>query len=386
MDFFYEEQAVANVPEGSNEQEHDEKTDEVFHKLEDKVSSQYSKIEGQVNVQYNKTADILKNLVEEDKEKDCININLPIDDEYTEKANEVLSKLDNNLKLVEDKASDYWNKVSGASFWSNVSSGLNQRMEQISSQLNDATANATNLLNEATTSAVANISNYTATTLATSDEDTNVVKTSVAAASTRTEGELKELSTKKEIYLENKIELNSEFDVETKTDEIAKILKSDELLDDLMNEIVPTEIPYKDFWNIYFTRKQQILDMENKRKELLQNASKQQDNDEIIGWDDDDEEEENETTKVEDKAQEKKDDNDKKTQEVIPEDKKDVTPSPTTTAESRAESPVIIKKEDVIAEVAKDAVEEKAKKEEKPTPATEKNGNDDEDDDDDDWE
>lgn len=236
MEFFYDEQAVAN--EETSGKNHDERTDQVFHKLEDEVSKQYQR-----------TTNVLKQMVKEDEQG--VKVNLPLDPEVSETAQRYLKQLDNNLHNVENLALNYWTKVSDAGFWPSVTEKLGSKLEQLVSL----------------------------------DESPSGPQQSGkgAAGGNRTEAELRALSTDKSIYLNSKLEYSEEFDADAKTEEIAKILEQDKEMANLMNEVVPAEVSYKDFWRIYFTQRQRILEMEDKRKKLL--AGKDSEVEEV-GWDD----------------------------------------------------------------------------------------------------
>lgn len=245
MEFFYDEQAVAN--EEALVKENDGKTEEAFHKLEDEV-----------NKQYEKTTSALKNLVEESE--DGVRINLPLDSAVSEKAQRYLQQLDSNLQSVETLAQNYWTKVANPGFWSTMTGTLGDKLERVV-QVSGSPEVKTEEPNEATQAAV---------------------------AGNRTDAELRELSRNKGIYLEHTMTLATNFDVDAKTDEIARLLEQDKDLAKLMNEIVPQGITYKDFWNVYFLQRKRILDMEDKRKRILENKVAEEE--EEVGWDDDMEE------------------------------------------------------------------------------------------------
>lgn len=238
MEFFYDEQAVAN--EEPSSAEHDEKTEEVFHKFESEVTKQYQR-----------TTDALKHMVNEDAQG--VKLNLPLDQDASETAQRYLKQLDSNLHNVENLALNYWNKVSDAGFWPSMTSKLGSKLEQIV-KIDDPASDSRQSAQS-------------------------------AAGGNRTEAELKALSTNKAIYLNNESSSEEDFDADAKTSEIAKILEQDKDMAHLMNEIVPAEISYKEFWRIYYQQRQRILDMENKRKNLL--AGKETEEEEV-GWDDED--------------------------------------------------------------------------------------------------
>lgn len=276
MEFFYDEQAVAN--EDALVKGNDGKTEEAFNKLEDELSKQYEK-----------TTSALKNLVEESE--DGVKINLPLNSEVSETAQRYLQHFDSNLQSVETLAQNYWTKVANPGFWSTMTGTLGKKLEE-----------------------VVQISGSPEMKL----EDSNKAA-QAAVAGNRTDAELRELSINKGIYLEHTMNLDASFDVDAKTDEIARLLEQDKDLAKLMNGIVPQVITYKDFWNVYFLQKERILDMENKRKRILENNVAE--GEEEVGWDDDVEEgevDEDESVIVinEDSTIENRDNLNSKTEEV----------------------------------------------------------------------
>ncbi|KAI9724233.1 MAG: hypothetical protein M1828_003978 [Chrysothrix sp. TS-e1954] len=78
----------------------------------------------------------------------------------------------------------------------------------------------------------------------------------------------------------------SGFDVEAKTDDIAKDLSRYPELRGMMETLVPSQIAYAEFWSRYYFLRHVIEEEEKRRKELLANSLEQEE----IGWDDDEEE------------------------------------------------------------------------------------------------
>ncbi|CAI4056528.1 hypothetical protein SUVZ_02G1970 [Saccharomyces uvarum] len=272
MDFFYEEQ-VANIEEGNlnDQKEHsneesaastERNTNSGVQGRDVKTNEAFQKLEEEVNKQYEKTTSAFKKLVVE--KDDGIEINIPISDETTEAAQKYLKKLDDNIHNVENLAQSYWSKMKTKSFWSGFGSTNNRAN-------NDSADNVEGLEEK-----------------------------EIAVGGNRTEAELRTLSREKSVYLDSKLDLEKElFDVDEKTDEICLILQGDKDIARLMNDIVPHQISYKNFWNMYFSEKNRILDKESKRKEILFKKEKEAE----IGWDDEDEEIEAEaSTKNEDEA------------------------------------------------------------------------------------
>ncbi|KAL9639146.1 MAG: hypothetical protein Q9164_001111 [Protoblastenia rupestris] len=83
------------------------------------------------------------------------------------------------------------------------------------------------------------------------------------------------------------------FDVEEKTDAIAKDLENYEELRKTMEKLVPEKVEYKDFWCRYYFLRMIVEADEQRRKEILKGASQST---EDISWDDDDSEDEQAST------------------------------------------------------------------------------------------
>lgn len=97
-------------------------------------------------------------------------------------------------------------------------------------------------------------------------------------STSRYDNDLYKLHTSENLYEESE----ADFDVDSKTDQITRLLtKYPETLDKLMNHLVPVKISYKSFWYSYFNQLGVIDKAELKRKELLANV-----NEEDFSWDD----------------------------------------------------------------------------------------------------
>lgn len=272
MEFFYEEQVASieddktsdsSTKEGGST-EHNE--DNEFQSRDDKTNEAFQKLEEEVNKRYEKTTNAFKKLVVE--KDDGIEINLPISNETTEAAQKYLKKLDENIHNVESLAQSYWSKMKTKNFWSGFSDA------------NNSTNNDHN------------------------DEGESSKENEIAVGGNRTEAELRTLSRDKSIYLGNKMELQREpFDVDEKTEEICLILQNDKDISKLMNDIVPHQISYKNFWNIYFLQRNKILEKESKRKEILSKKEKETEEKEVE-WDDEDEDEDEEEAADDNKPEE----------------------------------------------------------------------------------
>ncbi|KAJ5380706.1 uncharacterized protein N7496_003134 [Penicillium cataractarum] len=84
-------------------------------------------------------------------------------------------------------------------------------------------------------------------------------------------------------------EFKNEFNVESKTDEIAADLEKYPELRATMEKLVPEKVEYAEFWTRYYFLRLVIETEEQKRKELLKGANVEEE--EEVGWDDDSEDE-----------------------------------------------------------------------------------------------
>lgn len=270
MDFYYEQQTPQETPHEGTPAPKDEKTNQVF-----------SKFENDLNSAYEKTAEGIKNIMNDNNEGDGVQLDLPIDEATSEKAQALLSSLDQNLAKVETMASSYWETVKKPSFWSTISDNLGSQLDKVVK----ITADSLSADGESAASSQVNL---------------NIKNQTIAG--NRTEAELKELSINKQIYLDSKNKQNgSKIDIDSKTEEISEILKINKDLDTLMNALVPLEISYVEFWTVYFAKKDEILKREETRKKILtagsngKHGEEQKDAKELqqeeVNWDDDEEDE-----------------------------------------------------------------------------------------------
>lgn len=179
--------------------------------------------------------------------------------ELGNKANTYLDRLDSGLEIVENQASKYASQF--ASFFSGIV------------QINNDTQPEAPVKRETlfSTSMGAN-PNY---------------------GTSRYDSDLFKLHTSPELYLYQADDKELEqFDVDSKTELISQTLKTyDNTLHKLMNELVPVEISYSEFWYKYFKLEENLKREEHQRKKLLENKeTKKEGEDEEFTWDDDDEE------------------------------------------------------------------------------------------------
>ncbi|SMN21904.1 similar to Saccharomyces cerevisiae YDR068W DOS2 Protein of unknown function, green fluorescent protein (GFP)-fusion protein localizes to the cytoplasm [Maudiozyma saulgeensis] len=266
MDFYYEQQTPVETPAEGTPAPKDEKTNEIF-----------SKFENDLNSAYEKTAQGIKTIMADDN-KEGINLNIPMDEATSRKTQAILTSMDENLAKVENMATSYWETVKKPGFWSNITDNLGSQFDKVVQITSDSLGTH---LNEENSSS---INGHT-------------------IAGNRTEAELSELSTNKDIYLNSEKGKGKPIDIDTKTEEISEILKSNKELETLMHSIVPQQISYVDFWSMYLNKKEEILKREETRKNILTSSS-QNKNEEEVNWDDEDEHNENDG-KVPEKTPEK---------------------------------------------------------------------------------
>ncbi|CUS21220.1 LAQU0S02e08768g1_1 [Lachancea quebecensis] len=249
MEFFYEEQATGNGEQlVDGELKSDKNTEKAFQELE-----------GTIDEQYQRTARALKKFVNDERD---VELNIPLDSRISEKAQGALDSLDTQLQTVEHLAQGYWKKVSTKSFWSSVTNTLGSKLDEVV-KINEPQS-------------------------ATNRSQTPEAKAATPVAGNRTEAELRMLSSNDKVYLENEDELPDDFKVDEYTADISQLLTENKSLELLMNALVPEKLSYQDFWNIYFLKKDKILEMERKRKELLK--KKEEEEDKEVDWDDEEEE------------------------------------------------------------------------------------------------
>lgn len=185
-------------------------------------------------------------------------------------ANNALDSLDSKLELVEKQAGKYVSQFT--SFFSGIVSVEPQKSEDTASNKSESKVPQSIVENP----------NY---------------------GSSRYDNELFKLHTTELFYLDGSKDDEDDlknFNVEAKTDEISKLLKSySNTLETSMNKLVPVEISYKIFWYRYFRLEKELKDADQSRKELLSkkksekasDQASQDEDDEDFTWDDEDEDE-----------------------------------------------------------------------------------------------
>lgn len=107
----------------------------------------------------------------------------------------------------------------------------------------------------------------------------------------RYDGELYKLHTDKSHYLSEEVDdAAASFDADSKTTEIAALLKKYPSLTTLMNELVPVQLSYNTFWYKYFVNEDKLKQAEQNRKRLLEKKDAHEPKDEEeFTWDDEEE-------------------------------------------------------------------------------------------------
>ncbi|CDO94651.1 unnamed protein product [Kluyveromyces dobzhanskii CBS 2104] len=247
MEFLYDVTAEETA-DAVKVTKHDDKTDDAFHKFED-----------QVDEQIQKTSKAILNLV---KEKDSLNFQIPdkLGGTVSTKAQEMLGKLDDSLEKVEELTHGYWKTVSNKSFWSSMANTISTQFQEVP----DLHAKDSESPGKANTS------------------------------DSITENRLQQLSIDKTIYLQyDTATLPKNFVIKEHTDEIQQLLSKDSDLKNLRDSVVFADLTEEIFWNIFFTKRTEILNLANKKRELLSvkdDVGKEQ----AVGWDDEEEDSEEE--------------------------------------------------------------------------------------------
>lgn len=229
MEFYLEQEALDRVTPTDANVQRDEKTNKVFSDLEQGLYQIYDKTSGNI-----------KKVLSDSEGSEYIKLDLPIGEKSTEKAQQILDTLDSNLASIENTANTYWNKVKKATFWSSLT-------EDVGSKLGTVVATASKGVSEIMNGG-ASIGKTDPTEANGEEEREKESEQRPALAGNRTEAELKELTTDKNIYLEA-LEGKSfqRMDVVAKTEEINLLLKQDKDLQKLMSEIVPQDVSYENF-------------------------------------------------------------------------------------------------------------------------------------------
>lgn len=223
-----------------------------------------------------------------------LELNLPVDNEVTSRAQEYLEKLDANLETVESRAKEYLSNIDLHKFDANLET-VESRAKEYWSKID--LQGASGLWGRFTNS-VLSAANFADKNTQGAETDADHKKylqrddDNTESAINRTKLELKQLSNDPKLYTDNKLDLLEDFMIQNYAKEAADLLKVDNDLATLKDSLVPSKLDEKKFWQIYFSQRVLIFERENRRKNILADART---NESEIKWDDeDDDEEENE--------------------------------------------------------------------------------------------
>ncbi|CAM1501933.1 Fc.00g039170.m01.CDS01 [Cosmosporella sp. VM-42] len=119
-----------------------------------------------------------------------------------------------------------------------------------------------------------------------------------------------------------------EFDIDKKTSDINNDLLKYPDLRSTMEKLVPTQVPYADFWTRYYFLRHSIETAEAKRRDLLKAAATEDE----VGWDDDDSD--SDSDEEEEEEEEDDDDDEEESDEEATTAQKQPTPKPASAASS----------------------------------------------------
>lgn len=311
MDPIVAEEEISELPK--NSKPHDEgKTEQNIHQLEQEITNAYDAVEkrfGDLWSSASKNADDLQQKYHLEQRK-----------------NEVLKQLNSAKANINDKAkvSDHLAQfelqfkslkdqvhLSEMSFpeidfqklneqTSSYLDSLDNRLEQVEKQAGKYVNQFASFL-----SGMVSVNNGDSSTEQTfTDEKELQFPSSLRSAAnygtSRYDSELFKLHTSPEMFLNDKLDEETElkaFNVEDKTETISELLeKYDATLRKVMNEIVPVKISYPAFWYRYFKLEADLKLQDEKRRKLLQTkkqktGAEDEEEEEDFTWDDDEDEE-----------------------------------------------------------------------------------------------
>lgn len=319
MDLFYEQSAgskaneseetlKANPDDPSNEI--NKKTEESFEKLETEISKTYDAIESKASTWGASFGSFISNL----KVNDYINEtrkqveNLQLD----QKVNLTKSTVTKKFGEIQQRIVNEENTTKSKNMWSLLSSKTNTYLDELDKELEQVENFAGSYVNR-----FGQFIKESVVVAPPEDEDEliddaegellfNVTDDTKGRApkvsSTRTEAQLYALHTSPELYLttaedESFGKFKDEFKLDSKTEDIANLLKQNVELNKLSTKIVPEKVSYEEFWTRYFFLYDKILKEEVNRKKLLNKENESKDTKaENLQWSDDEEDNEDSTS------------------------------------------------------------------------------------------
>lgn len=310
MDLIYEQSASsksnesqetlkANPEDPSNEL--NKKTEESFEKFENEISKTYDAIENKAST----WGSSFGNFISTFKVNDYINEtrkqveSLHLD----QKVNLSKSSVTKKFEEIQKRVINEENATKSKNMWSLLSNKTNTYLDELDKELEQVETFAGSYVNKfgqfiKESIVVTDIEERDE--LIDDDEATLLFNVkgdsksrSQKVTSTRTEAQLYALHTSPELYLTNSEdeafdEFKKGFKLDSKTDEIADLLKQNVEFNKLSTSIVPEKVSYEEFWTRYFYLYDKILKEESNRKKLLREGNDSNETrNENLQWSDD---------------------------------------------------------------------------------------------------
>lgn len=304
------------APEGQidtkNTEPSNEKTEEVIHRLEGEIDQAYSSIEAKFQTLWTNASknahDVLEKLKLDEKKAALVaQLNTAKENINNSKlVQDNVQSVDAQLKEIGEQVKGLEKKIDFAS----LSSQANSALDSLDSGLEYVEKQAGKYVSQFSSFFSSIVSVEPEETPKDAEPETLFTNPKFLGGnygSTRFDSELFKLHTTESLLLDSSKDTEEKFDVESKTNEIADLLKQyPDTLEKLMHKLVPVELSYDTFWKRYFRLEDEIRANEQKRKELLSKKEKteaedeegDEDDDEDFTWDDD-EEEDDDVVKVE---------------------------------------------------------------------------------------
>ncbi len=321
MDLIYEQSANSKANESqetlkatnSNDpsNELNKKTEESFEKFENEVSKTYDAIETKASTWGASFGSFISNF----KVNDYINETRKQVENFhlDEKVNLTKSTVTKKFGEIQSRLVNEENTTKSKNMWSLLSNKTNTYLDELDKELEQVETFAGSYVNK--------FGQFIKDSIVISnpeDEDEliddsegdllfNVLDDSKSrpqkVTSTRTEAQLYALHTSPELYLTNAQDetydqFKKSFKLDSKTEDIAALLKQNVELNKLSTSIVPEKVKYDEFWTRYFYLYDKILKEESNRKKLLKKGNDTNDTkSENVEWSDEEEGDENDEAK-----------------------------------------------------------------------------------------
>lgn len=321
MDLIYEQSANSKTNESqetlkatnSNDpsNELNKKTEESFEKFENEVSKTYDAIETKASTWGASFGSFISNF----KVNDYINETRKQVENFhlDEKVNLTKSTVTKKFGEIQSRLVNEENTTKSKNMWSLLSNKTNTYLDELDKELEQVETFAGSYVNK--------FGQFIKDSIVISnpeDEDEliddsegdllfNVLDDSKSrpqkVTSTRTEAQLYALHTSPELYLTNAQDetydqFKKSFKLDSKTEDIAALLKQNVELNKLSTSIVPEKVKYDEFWTRYFYLYDKILKEESNRKKFLKKGNDTNETkSENVEWSDEEEGDENDEAK-----------------------------------------------------------------------------------------